>query len=120
MPTTEEWQKLRGFSPRGVSLAYLLALRYTARKRNLIRKTVGKERTPTMMLRARIASLLLSLLILLLAGCDIPSAPPATTQPPASTQSEATPTPSPTFTSTLQYLHLPPGFQVEILECRCE
>src|SRR2546429_2135409 len=66
------------------------------------------------MLRARIASLLLSLLILLLAGCESPSAPPGTTQPTGSTESQATPTPSPTVTSTLRYLHLPPGFQVSI------
>src|SRR5215831_4931886 len=67
-----------------------------------------------MLLRARIASLLLSILILLLAGCESPSAPPATTQPTGSTTSQATPTPSPTFTSTLQHLHLPPGFQVSM------
>jgi glucose/arabinose dehydrogenase len=66
------------------------------------------------MLRVRIASLLLSLLILLLAGCESPPAPPGTTQPTGSTGSQATPTPSPTVTSTLRHLHLPPGFQVSV------
>ncbi len=65
-------------------------------------------------MRARIASLLLSLLILLLAGCESPPAPPGATQPPGSTRPQATPTPSPTFTSTLRHLRLPPGFQVSV------
>ena len=66
------------------------------------------------MMRTRIASLLLSLVILLLAGCESPSVPPGTAQPTSSAGPQTTPTPSPIVTSTLGYLHLPPGFQVSV------
>src|SRR6266700_7522212 len=66
------------------------------------------------MMRTRIASLLLSLVILLLAGCESPSASPGTAQPTSSAGPQTTPTPSPTVTSTLGYFHLPPGFQVSV------
>jgi glucose/arabinose dehydrogenase len=65
-------------------------------------------------MRARIASLLLSLVILLLAGCENFFASPGAAQPTGSTTSQTTPTPSPAVKSELQHLHLPPGFQVSI------
>lgn len=71
------------------------------------------ERTITIM-RAHIASLLLSILILLLVGCENFSAPPGVAQPTSNRASQATPTLSQAVKSIPGYLHLPPGFQVSI------
>src|SRR5262249_16269262 len=106
-----------------VALAHRLHLRYTSHieKLGLLSWDMTLSwsvRISTMhRMRLRIAYFVLSLSLLLVSGCTTPSSSQPSVQPTRSTATQApsvTPSPTQTITSSIPYLHLPPGFQISV------